>query len=630
MRRGLRNLLTTAILLGLSPACFDVEPPPDAKPSASNTCSESSDCATGSCRDGVCSARSTQLQALLLELTPPNTQARFRGAPSYYPLRVDPRKGSANEVSIVYPKAVRGDVSLVFGAADCRPSPVEVSFVPVEMHLGLDVTRYSTISEVGTAIVDKKHVDTHRFALTGIPEGTYDVYLEDARLVDNSDRPECEVAPQSIRRLLIGSNESASKYVSNLTQTEARSLRVIVPWSPQFDAWEVDVIHPVTRERLSSRGTLAEPTEASPTASVSLRLSKLAGTDVTGSNQELLRLTPPPGIAAPTITMVLAGLEVFERGEAQVPELGELAAPVKYQVWVWRSAQGGRVAGTVHFKALSLESIPTGVSATFERREDIGPGGLVEVALPPGKYLARVTPLAGEERAQQETEVTVWLPTGNVGETQGGHVIVVPEASRVHGRVRFGAGLPPTGTQVLATGLEGWPEAFLPQPEESFLRGGNTLVDGDEFTIGGLSCRGCEGGSSGALYNVVVRPAERSGLPWIVSVGEHIDGPDVQLADLNMELPFVWSGKLMVETSAGPIPLPRFSVRAFALLGKDGQPLAEVDLPRCNELTSNEVETLPCVARALEVASTRTSTDGAFTLLLPQQIQQPQVRDGGL
>lgn len=626
----LQTLAASMLLAGVTTACFDIEPPAETTPSTANTCVEDSDCETGSCRVGVCTARGTELQGLLLELTPPNTQERFQGSRSYYLLKVNTSRGSNNEVSIVYPRTVRGDITLAFGAADCRPSPVDVSFVPVEAHLGLDTPRYSTVSEVGTAIVDKKHVDTHRFSLSGIPEGTYDVYLADARLVDNSQRPDCEVAPQSIRRLRIGSDESASKYVSNLFQSDARSLRVVVPWSEQFRGWEVDVIHPLTEERLSSRASLVAPAEGETSVSVRLRLSKVIGKDLAGSNRELLRFTPPPGVAAPTITMVLAGLEVFERGEALVPELGQLPSPVRYQVWVWRSARGGTVQGRVQFTALSLESIPPGVNATFERRATIGAGGLVEVDLPPGRYVARVTPDAITGLAQQETEVTVWLPTSDAGETQGGHVIVVPEASKLHGVVRFGRRLPPTGTQVTAVGIDAWPEPFLPRPDEPFLPGGSAVIEGDEFTIGGLTCRGCEEGSSGALYNVVVRPAERSGLPWVVAVGEHVDGQDVSLSRKNIDLPYVWSGKLVVETSVGAIPLPRFSVRAFALLGRDGQPLEEVDLPRCNELSAADLETLPCTARALEVASTRTSDDGVFTLLLPQRLQRAPTADGGL
>lgn len=618
-------VLLTSSTLG----CFDVDPPVEPTPSTVNTCVRNSDCAEGSCRSGVCTAGTTELQALLLELTPPSTQTRFQGSRSYYPLRINTRRGSDNELNIVYPRTVRGDITLAFGAADCRPSPVDVSFVPVESHLGLDTPRYSTVSEVGTTIVDKKHVDTHRFSLSGIPEGTYDVYLEDARLVDNSGRPECEVAPQSIRRLKIGSEESVSKYVSNLQQAEVRSLRVVAPSRPLFRGWEVDVIHPITRERLSSRAILGDPAEGETSASVRLRLSTIAGKDITGSNRELLRFTPPPGTAAPTITMVLAGLEVFERGEALVPELSELPAPVKYQVWVWRSPRGGAVSGRVQFRALSLESIPPGVEATFERRVAIGTGGLVEVALPPGRYLARVTPDAGTERAPQETEVMVWLPTDGVGETQGGQVIVVPPASTVRGTVRFGRRLPPTGTQVVAIGVDAWPQPILPVMPDVFLPGGNTLVDNDEFTIGGLSCRGCEEGGGGALYNVVVRPAEPSGLPWVVTLGEHVDAVDVELPDMNIETPFVWSGTLAVQTSVGLIPLPRFSVRAFALLGKDGLPLAEVDLPRCSELSTAEVETLPCAAYALEVASTRSSDDGELRLLLPQRLLRGETADAG-
>lgn len=617
-------------LLGVAPACFDIEPPLESPASTTNICGQDSDCDQGSCSSaGVCTASRTDLQALLLELTPPDTQARFQGASTYYPLRLDLRRPSDNLVDIKYPRAVRGDIGLVFGAADCRPSPVEVSFVPVESHLGLDTLRYSTVSVVGTAIVNKKHVDTHRFALSGIPDGTYDVYLEDAQLVDNSARPECEVAPQSIRALQIGSEGAASKYVSNLVQAEARALRVVVPWSSQFQGWTVDVVHPLTKERLSSLGHLTAPSEGATTASVGLRLSQVMGKDVIGKNHELLRFTPPSALAAPTITMVLAGLEVFERGEALVPEMPLLPTPVKYQVWVWRTSQGGSVEGRVQFTAQSLESIPPGVNASFERRATIGDGGLVEVELPPGKYVARVTPDADTDRAQQETEVVVWLPKEGVGETQGGNVIIVPEASSVHGRVRFGRRSPPTGTQVLAVGIDEWPAPYLPQTEEAFLPSKSTLVDGDEFLIGGLTCRGCETGTGGALYNLLVRPAERSGLPWVVAVGEHVDRSDVELPDLNIEVPYVWSATLQVETTVGPIALPRFSVRAFALLGKDGFPLSEVDLPRCNELASSDVETLPCTAYALEVASTRTSDEGKFTLLLPQHLQFGHAPDAG-
>lgn len=624
--------LSAVLCAGLVSACFDVEPPPDAEQSTTNQCTASTDCSQGRCTPGgVCSAESTELEELVLELSPPDTQERFGGARSYFTLRLEKGRLVPNQVTIKYPRTVRGDIALVFGAGDCRPSPVVVSFVPTESHLGLETRRYTTVSEVGTAIVDKRHVDTHRYSLSGIPEGTYDVFLEDAERVDNSQRPECEIAPQSIRVLSITSEEAVSKFLRDLVQDAARTLRVVVPWSSQYEGWKVDVIHPLTAERLSSRAVLTAPPDGATSVSVDLRLSAVMGSDVIGPNHELLRLTPPPGVAAPTITMVLAGLEVFDRGEALVPSLGDLPQPVDYQAWVWRSREGGAVQGRVQFTALSLESVAPGVDASFERRATIGGGGLVKADLPPGRYLARVFPDPQSDLAWQETELTVWSPTNGGGTTQGGHVIVVPEAAQLHGSVRFGRRLPPVGTQVVAQGLPGWPESFLPELDTFALPWASALVEGDRFTLGGLTCRGCEeAAGAAAVYNLFVRPSEKSGLPWIVAVGERVGAPDVEVKDLSLELPYAWTGKLNVESAAGPIPLPRFSVRAFATIGKDGLPVPAADLPRCSSLTSTQLETLPCVARALEVASTRTSTDGSFTLLIPQRVLTPGSMDAGM
>ncbi len=624
-------LTLTAVGFG-SLGCFNLEVPPELEPSNVNSCQTDADCGRNSCRAGACSVGETQLSALLLEITPPITQERFQGARTYYTLGLGGEGLNEHDVKINYPRAVRGEIGLVFGAADCRPSPVRVSFVPVEAHLGLETPRYTTVSEVGTAIVDKKHVDTHRYSLSGIPEGTYDVYLEDANLVDNSQRPECEVAPQSIRSLSIFSEEGASRYVRDLIQSQVRTLRVVVPGSSSFAGWEVDVIHPATRERLSSRAILPTPVDESTPMSVSLRLSQVMGPDFIGSNRELLRLSPPRTVSAPTVTMVLAGLEVFEPGEALVPAVDKFPRPVTYQTWVWRSLDGGNVDGEVQFTALALDAIPTGVNTTLERRAQIV-DGLLEVQLPPGRYLARVIPEFEMESPlpQHETEITVWpSPASETGAmaSQGGHVIVVPEASTVSGRVRYNNEGPPTGTQVIAKAIDDWPAPFW-QPAAHLVPGGSALLAGGEFALDVLTCPDCETSGSGAAYNFVVKPSEVSGLPWAIVVDQRVSSAAMEL-DISLELPRVVSGFLSVNTSVGPVVLPRVSVRAWALVGKDGYPLREVGLPRCNELSPSVVETLPnCAAQVLEVASTRTADDGTFALLLPQGLVMRESPDGG-
>jgi hypothetical protein len=612
--------------------CYDLAEPPLTDESLVNACVENEDCSRGTCWSGVCSIGETRFSALLLELTPPATIERFRGTRIYHTLTLDDDVPSEHTVRVKYPRTVRGDIGLGFGAADCRPSPVRVSFVPVEAHLGLEVPRYTTVSEVGTAIVNKRHVDTHRYSLSGVPEGVYDVYLEDAELVDNSSRPECAVAPQSIRALRIASDEGASTYVRNLVQTQVRTLLVEVLGNSPFVGWEVDVIHPVTWERLSSRAVFATGEDPSTPVSVSLRLSQVSGQDIVGSNRELLRLSPPAHITAPTITMALVGVEAWESGKAQIPALGDLPDPVNYQVWVWRTPNGGGVQGKVHFRSLALEGISPGISTTFERRANIGEGGLVEVKLPPGQYAVRVMPDVQTRLAHHETEVTVWLPSGQGGgrgNNQAGHVIVVPSEASAMGRVRFGNQSGPVGTQVVARALDTWPS----QRASSFqwLPTASALVNGDRFQVRGLTCRACDDENPGAMYAFFVRPPEPSGFPWVISIGERIGATQVMLPNFGLELPRVVSGSLRVETNVGSGALPRFSVRAYGLMDKHGQPLAVADLPRCQQLSASDLETLPnCTAEALEVAFTQSGDDGNFRLLLPSGLTIREPIDAGL
>lgn len=613
--------------------CFELGEPPLNDESLVNACLENDECPRGTCWSGVCSIGETQFSALLLELTPPTTIERFRGARIYHTLTLDDDGPSEHTVRIKYPRTVRGDIGLAFGAADCRPSPVRVSFVPVEAHLGLEAPRYTTVSEVGTAIVNKRHVDTHRYSLSGVPEGVYDVYLEDAELVDNSSRPECAVAPQSIRTLRIASDEGASTYVRNLVQTQVRTLLVEVLGNSPFVGWEVDVIHPVTSERLSSRAVFPATEDPSTPVSVSLRLSQVSGQDIVGANRELLRLSPPSHVTAPTIAMALVGVEAWESGKAQIPALGDLPEPVNYQVWVWRTPNGGGVQGKVHFRSLALDGISPGISTTFERRANIGDGGLVEVQLPPGQYAVRVMPDVQSRLAHHETEVTVWLPSGQAGSrgnNQAGHVIVVPGEANAMGRVGYGNQGGPVGTQVVARALDTWPTRLW-QSSFQWLPAASALVSGDRFQVSGLTCRTCDAEDPGAMYAFFVRPPEPSGFPWVISIGERIGAMQVMLPNFRLELPRVVSGSLSVETNVNSGALPRFSVRAYALIDKHGQPLAVTDLPRCNQLSASDLETLPnCTAEALEVAFTQSGDEGNFRLLLPSGLTIRETADAGL
>src|SRR5688572_14636448 len=51
----------------------------DALTSTTNSCESSSECSGGSCMDGICQAASTELPAVLLEVTPPALNSAIAG-----------------------------------------------------------------------------------------------------------------------------------------------------------------------------------------------------------------------------------------------------------------------------------------------------------------------------------------------------------------------------------------------------------------------------------------------------------------------------------------------------------------------------------------------------------------------
>lgn len=614
-------------------ACTNIAPPaPDDGADVVNTCTRSADCAEGSCSpsQGVCSAPRTTLGALLVEVTPPATETGFGG---FRLLRSHELTETVSDVALVVrePPRLRGDIRLSFADASCRPSPVEVTFTPVEAYLGMETLRYSTLSEVGTEIVDKQHRDTHRYALSGLPDGVYDIYVEDAGQVDNSATPGCAVAPQVFRGQTVTSEENLSRLRLDLIQPQVRSLRVLVPWPSALEGWEVDVVHPITGERLSSRAVLSadrleETSQGEQFAVADLRVSEVRGTDFVGPNQEQLRLRHPTDVGQPSILMMLAGLEVFQRGEALVPRLQALASQVNYELWVWTSPDGGAVEGKVSFSALELDEIPVGVTGRLQTSVKIGAQGLVSARLPPGTYRVRVDPSLASGRSSVETTVTVWPPLSDDAGSQGGQVLIAPETATVGGDVVFLRSNPPTGTSVRLTGAR---DATRPSASQRpfFPRSVDTLIEGRVFELTGVDCGSCNA-ALGALYTLRVAPPEKTGLPWWVGLGLTVSRPDVRLEPIQLNVPVLQPGRLEFQVGGDRFGFPRALLRVFALLDQHGAPARAASLPICSRL-SPDAGDVECLSRAVEVATTRTGADGSFQWLLPQRLERLTALDVG-
>lgn len=599
---------------------------PTSLESISNACVTDDDCEEGTCVASVCSAPSTQFGSLLIEVVPPPANKNFLGARYYRALVVDDASYDT-KFTLAPPLTVSGEIALSLADPTCRPSPVEVTFVPVETYLGIDTVRYSTVSRVGTTIVNKKHVDTHTYQLPGVPPGNYDVFIRDAGLVDNTDTPACEVVPELQRGIMLVGGPGTTRLVFNIVQQAARGLRVVVP-SREWRGWRVDVVHAKSKELLSSRSTLALP-EGSTNDEVQANL-RLATTGP-DSNQMLLRLRPPSGQAAPSVSMVLSGLEVFEVGQALVPRMQPLQQLVNYQAWVWRSLEGGgSVPGKVHFEATELASVPLGVTASYEAWATIGPQGLVSQQLPPGKYNVRVSPQPGSGFSSTTSEVTVWPPSEELpGDVQGGHVLRVNQAVKLDGTLHAFGQRPPIGTRVRLLSIGAWPSVTGAGIERPF-RGDplpvnvSKLVTSRDFELAPVDCGDCSAEAPAAMYNLEVVPTEQSGFPRIVMPGLAIRG-STPLAELELDVPKVVTGSVVVNApNQEARPFPGVLVRVYALLSASGTPFI-YDVPNCWEPPGSPT----CASAAIEVASTYTGMAGEFRLLLPQGFTLPTTLSNG-
>lgn len=649
-RAAMRATLGYLCSLGLA-ACENIAPPVvDGAEVARNECKSNADCPDARCDEvlRMCVAKSAALSNLLIEIIPQSTDHLFGGFRFLRTLD-DLEDTQASPLLLVPPPRVEGNITLAINsAAGCKanPRPVRISFVPLEQRLGLDTVRYS-VTSVAT-FNDEKEQFEHTYSLPGLPLGTYDIYWEDAQISDDPPPPLCEVVPRLERAVAISRVDGRVPQL-DLGSSPIRPLKVLVPWTFDLNGWTVDVIHPLTGERLSTRAPLSderlvrEPDSTEDVAIADLLLGQVVGPDYaeTATQKGVLRLTPPTGGARPTIQVGLEGLELFKVGEARVPRLNAFDTSVRFQAWVWQEGAPDKpVAGSVTFDALTLTDVPQGVSARLTERVPIGADGQVTTHLPPGTYLARVHPDADLALSAFETTVEVFKPIAAEpgsppspsGEVQAGQVIAVPPGANLTGRVSLPTRSSSQGISVEAFGSR---ETDLrPQGDlsTSAPRTVVTLVsDKGGFKLA-ADCGRCDG-ESGVLFDLKVNPPAESGFPWTV-VPDVAISEDADLGVLPVEFPWVYERTLEFAISTvAPEPrgFPNALIRAYVLVDRDNNVVRDSRISRCSELLKQPPAVdapepaQPCAERAVQVAEARSfGNDGRFRLFLPQTLVKPR------
>ncbi len=618
-------------------ACQDIAPPEETfdlpRP---HSCSDDSDCAGFRCDVEVerCVNPDVGYDQLLLQVVPENTEAdpSFGGSQFFRRLTsiVDSSR-QRERFDVPAPVRMRGTLrpwAIHPPEIACNPS-VRLKLIPHESFLGISTVQYTTISE--RAFEQNENLSINEYEFDALPVGTYDIYWEDSGEVVVERAEQCEIVPQLFRARSVVTSVDLT-----LEQSRPDFVRVEIPWQKDLEGWRVDVIHPVTGQRVSTQRVLHEACpydqpggltvwkDGPPCARVqetdlgeliavaNLRIANILN-DYGNPDQELLRLRPPVGVHRPTTYFVLLPLIAVESGPAQVPGPVEtFSNQERLELWVWEQRDSRRpVEGQVEFVAQALADEPDTVyRVRFKRSVEIEAGGRVTVDLPPGVYTARVYPRS-TNTSVYETTVTVWDVSG--GAVQGGRVLDVPTAAKVAGRVRFPAGLPTDGAQV---------RLFPVRPVSGVLSDGalgprsqTTLADETgRFEFGGVDCRACDG-TNGLSYFLRVQPPGSLDLPWLVWPSVLVSSSGTNLGSLPVSYPrhhYGHLGFLRANVSSDEFEGPPL-IRAFLLLGRDGNPVA-AGTPSCTVVGQGESQ---CAQRAVQVAQARAAVDGSFELMLP-------------
>jgi hypothetical protein len=661
----------TACAALLFPACsLDLDRGEEAAISR-NECTQNSDCGPGECWQGACVARDSQLSSVLLEVAPPKGAAgeNIGGLRFLQNLPGLLRSSSDTVVDLLPATEVVG--ALLAQPKACgsaaRSFPVEVTFTPREDSYGLPVVTYAAKTQrVG---VNQRECAPKIEGLTEIdlftvrvPAGSYDVYVKP---LPDAENPDCVVAPQLIRGQ---SFENAAQTCFPIAWAQPRKLPVGIPWRVEWtgeeslDGWKIDVVHPLTGHILSAPTLLTEEDRAATAVGVGYRREVFYSPVPTDEAvKELVRLTPPPGVAAPVVQADRAGLQVTSE-EATFPNMTPFLPPVE----IIGSAvplddpaaqiPDGGITGRAIFTATKLDGIRAGVFASYATSVVVGKGGELSAQLLPGDYRLRVVPDIGTGFGATESPVRVQCQRESTGvvrdcvsraaglprQVQEGKSFLVKPAATLKGGVVDSS----TGERVGQISVDAVPAsvgtracaqdpssvacavvgvldialgdaAFVPRTVSGIAQAGS-------FTLEGLDCGECKA-ESGALFDVLVKPPEESRRAWGLSAGNKVSAGEKDIGDIELPLPVIHQGTVESREVGVPVPVKRALLRAYVLRDETGARITDATgMKSCSAVVASgaAVPATHCIRSAVQVGQTSTDDLGRFELVLPSRIKE--------
>lgn len=561
-----------------------------------------------SCVDGLCQSLNGELESVLVTATP----ALGSSLPNLtFVTNLEDAQLTGGVRDIVWPGPVRVSGSLVLPTGHCYPEfisedpssailPSKDGTLPLTATLTLK-QRWLGLPQTYIGKTNAAPLNGYAFALDA-PSGEYDVYL----VPPKGQQGRCVVPPQLFRRVPIGVGDNATngEYRFKLAAVTEMDLHLVLPTSsPSLVGWTADIIESLAGNRISTEVVLTTPDSTRGLLDYAAALSYSAVTEQAedsnvDSNLEILRLRPPSELVAPTIYLErsVIGLLQDPGKPVNVTTFKQFPPPVTVGGLMTSKVDGVTQTGTVTFVSQTIYGVDPGVFASFQTSVDVGSDGLLNVVLPPGKYLVRAEPpvASGSDEdslsiLQAEWDIPADIPV------QFGKLLELSPMAQVKGQsLALGARVQvaPLTPFVARFDQVFGDKPFGPRSTGGFVdEGGRFALEVDDLL--------------GTRANFTVVGPEGLGFGWFVHAGLELGKGVQDLGRVTLPIPAVIAGTASVTQNGANVALGSATIRAYAYLDD------------AFERTRVPEEAMTIV----QVAETRADATGAFRLLVPATIQ---------
>jgi hypothetical protein len=609
-----RALLSVLCALSALSACNVASVQEQKSTIAQNQCTGDSDCPGGSCAGNECRTTNGTFETMLFEVTPPADTTSIAGVQFLKTVTGVAKTGGALDLNLDLVAQVTGEVTL--STRDCSPKfddqgmllatasdasvPALITLVPSLGSLGL----FASPTAAQSTLANEK---SYAFSIN-VPPGQYDIYVQPRHQPDDS----CVVPPQ----LLLGQTIKGGTLNLAITLPEPSTFDLHVSWplaDGALDGWSVDMLDPVSGRVISNSVALAlESGGLSYLASLSYL--PVVGDMSKVKAQELVRLSPPDGVTAPSVLLSRGALSLFSANSGTLSQFTALPVPVHVEGQVTALSRPTPAAATVTLVATKIAGVDPGVLASFVRTANAGDDGTFDIDLLPGTYRVSAVPGGTSELGNSDVgsaglaEASTDWAIADSPSTQAGKLIELNPTLAINGAA-FDAGRTTSlsGAQVLAIVS---PASIVTDVLHVALgetvyvpRASNASVRSDgSFALSADS----------GTFDFSVRPQASTGFSWLVipSLGVGTtpatsNGP--ALGDLLSPLPVSYTGTVTVPgVMPGSLsPVPGALIRTYLYMS-GGAYTAD----------STQADSV------LQIAETRSDEFGAFELLIPAALNK--------